>query len=87
MGPSRLEFSKPVIAAVSGAAVAEGMEFAIWCDIRVMEEAAFTGVYPSSKPSSNRTCQITSITHFGLSPAKCRCGNVAAELTCEADFP
>ena len=45
MGPSRLLLSKPVVAAVSGAAVAGGMELALWCDLRVMEEDAFFGVY------------------------------------------
>jgi enoyl-CoA hydratase len=45
MGPSRLMLSKPVIAAVSGAAVAGGMELALWCDMRVMEEDAYFGVY------------------------------------------
>ena len=45
MGPSRLELSKPVIAAGAGPAVAGGMELAIWADIRVMEESAFMGVY------------------------------------------
>ena len=45
MGPSRLLLSKPVIAAVSGAAVAGGMELALWCDMRVMEEDAYFGVY------------------------------------------
>ena len=34
-----------MIAAVSGPAVAGGMELAIWCDIRVMEENAFMGVF------------------------------------------
>lgn len=45
MGPTRLLLSKPVIAAVSGAAVAGGMELALWCDLRVLEEDAYFGVY------------------------------------------
>jgi len=45
MGPSRLDLSKPVIAAVAGPAVAGGMELAMWADIRVMEENAYMGVY------------------------------------------
>ncbi|WBY02333.1 crotonase/enoyl-CoA hydratase family protein [Ramlibacter tataouinensis] len=45
MGPSRLLLSKPVIAAVSGAAVAGGMELALWCDLRVMEQDAYFGVF------------------------------------------
>ncbi len=45
MGPSRLLLSKPVIAAISGAAVAGGMELALWCDMRVMEEDAYFGVF------------------------------------------
>lgn len=45
LGPTRLDLSKPVIAAVAGPAVAGGMELALWCDIRVMEEDAYFGVY------------------------------------------
>ncbi len=45
MGPSRLDLSKPVIAAVAGPAVAGGMELAMWADMRVMEETAYMGVY------------------------------------------
>ncbi len=45
LGPTRLALSKPVIAAVSGAAVAGGMELALWCDMRVMDEDAYFGVY------------------------------------------
>ncbi len=45
LGPSRLELSKPVIAAVEGPAVAGGMELAMWSDMRVMAESAYFGVY------------------------------------------
>ncbi|MFH2130806.1 MAG: crotonase/enoyl-CoA hydratase family protein [bacterium] len=45
MGPSRMHLSKPVIAAVSGYAVAGGLELACWCDLRVVEESAVFGVY------------------------------------------
>jgi len=45
MGPSRMLLSKPVIAAVAGPAVAGGLELALWCDMRVMEESAVFGVY------------------------------------------
>ena len=45
MGPTRLELSKPVIAAIAGPAVAGGMEVALWCDLRIMEESAYMGVY------------------------------------------
>lgn len=45
MGPSRLDLDKPVIAAIAGPAVAGGMELALWCDFRVMEQSAYLGVY------------------------------------------
>lgn len=45
MGPSRMLLSKPVIAAVSGYAVAGGMELALWCDMRVMEKNAVMGIF------------------------------------------
>jgi enoyl-CoA hydratase len=45
MGPTRLVLDKPVIAAVAGPAVAGGFEIALWCDLRVMEQSAFFGVY------------------------------------------
>jgi enoyl-CoA hydratase len=45
MGPSRMVMSKPVIAAVSGYAVAGGLELACWADLRVVEEDAVMGVF------------------------------------------
>ena len=45
MGPTRLELDKPVIAAVAGPAVAGGFEVALWCDLRILEESAYFGVY------------------------------------------
>jgi enoyl-CoA hydratase len=45
LGPSRMELSKPLIGAIEGPAVAGGMELALWCDIRIMAEDAYFGVY------------------------------------------
>lgn len=45
MGPSRMVLTKPVIAAISGYAVAGGLELALWCDLRVVEENAIMGVF------------------------------------------
>lgn len=43
MGPTKMELTKPVIAAVNGYCVAGGLELAIMCDIRVVEENSKLG--------------------------------------------
>ncbi len=45
MGPTRLALSKPLIAAVSGYAVAGGLELALLADLRVAERDAVFGVF------------------------------------------
>jgi enoyl-CoA hydratase len=43
LGPTRLQLSKPVIAAIEGWCVAGGMEMAAWCDLRVAGDTARFG--------------------------------------------
>jgi enoyl-CoA hydratase len=45
LGPTRMELSKPVLAAVEGYAVAGGLELACWADLRIAGRSAVFGVF------------------------------------------
>jgi enoyl-CoA hydratase len=45
MGPTRMVFTKPTIAAVEGHAVAGGLELSLMCDLRVAGDTAVFGVF------------------------------------------
>lgn len=44
-GVTQRTLSKPVIAGISGHAVAAGLALAVWCDLRVADETAVFGVF------------------------------------------
>ena len=45
MGPTRIDFAKPVVAAIEGYAVAGGLELALMCDLRVAARSAVFGIF------------------------------------------
>lgn len=45
LGLARMLLSKPAIAAIEGFAVAGGFEIALWCDLRVVAQGSWLGVF------------------------------------------
>lgn len=45
LGFTRVQVSKPTIAAIAGYAVAGGLEVACWCDLRIVDETAVFGCF------------------------------------------
>lgn len=45
VGPTRRHSAKPIICGISGFCVSSGLELALMCDLRVMEETAILGFF------------------------------------------
>ncbi|KAF9957223.1 Enoyl-CoA hydratase [Mortierella alpina] len=60
MGPSRMVLSKPVIAAISGFAVAGGLELALWREVRA-QEALRIGLATSYPPSNEAVSEAPAL--------------------------
>ncbi|KAH8420749.1 hypothetical protein KR222_003883, partial [Zaprionus bogoriensis] len=45
VGPTRRQIKKPVICGINGYCIANGLELALMCDLRVMEESAVLGFF------------------------------------------
>jgi len=65
-----MELDKPVIGAVAGAAVAGGMELALWCGMRIVGVGAYFGVYYRRWGVPRIDC--------GTLPERARCDEIIA---------
>ncbi|ROL51060.1 putative enoyl-CoA hydratase 1, peroxisomal [Anabarilius grahami] len=89
MGPSRLRLSKPLIAAVSGYAVAGGLELALLADLRVVEESSIMGIFSRRFGcflSSSVVVWCNSITPTPLCVQACIIGFVGTLMFCEYQY-
>ncbi|TMJ47130.1 MAG: enoyl-CoA hydratase [Alphaproteobacteria bacterium] len=86
LGQSRLEWDKPVIAAIEGPAVAGGMELGLWCDLRIVGQGRALEIILTGRKVPAEECMSIGLCEY-LTPkggARAKAEALAQEI---ARFP